>query len=91
MGIYKLYSCFRGEERLEELGDICCNELGITGMLNIKHQTPVSCVRVKWLALKILELLTEFPSSDAVFVCVLTDSCLQPTGRIFGGRSPTAM
>ena len=28
MGIYKLYSCFRGEERLEELGDICCHELG---------------------------------------------------------------
>ena len=34
MGIYKLYKCFRGEERLEELGDICCNELGtkITGL-----------------------------------------------------------
>ena len=28
MGIYKLYKCFRGQERLEELGDICCNELG---------------------------------------------------------------
>ena len=28
MGIYKFYSCFKGEERLEEIADCCCYELG---------------------------------------------------------------
>jgi len=42
MGIYKFYSCFKGEERLEEIADCCCYEL--ENWEDIKYQICYSNV-----------------------------------------------